>query len=186
MGGRRSFPYWEPVTFWSWTFKLPLGYPSRKTCRYLKKKHIFCWKTYRYLKPCFWLHISMFLVTYFHAFGYILLILHHLDGWKPINNGIIIILGGAGFCPLTVLNTLPERHRGFKDVHIFPKTRCRYPRGQGRHTWTHQRLFFLTCKRHAMLLETQELGPIWNGGPCISKSLVLLIIVGPFHFNNTI
>ena len=25
------------------------------------------------------------------------------DGWNPINNGIIIILGGAGFCPSTVL-----------------------------------------------------------------------------------
>ena len=24
------------------------------------------------------------------------------DGWNPINNGIIIILGGAGFCPSTV------------------------------------------------------------------------------------
>ena len=29
---------------------------------------------------------------------------HRLDGWlpNPINNGIIIILGGAGFCPSTV------------------------------------------------------------------------------------
>ena len=29
-------------------------------------------------------------------------ILHHLGLLKPINNGIIIILGGAGFCPSTV------------------------------------------------------------------------------------
>jgi len=31
-------------------------------------------------------------------------ILHHLGWLKPyINNGIIIILGGAGFCPSTVV-----------------------------------------------------------------------------------
>ena len=29
-------------------------------------------------------------------------ILHHLGWLKPLNNGIIIILGGAGFCPSTV------------------------------------------------------------------------------------
>jgi len=29
-------------------------------------------------------------------------ILHHLGWLNPKNNGIIIILGGAGFCPSTV------------------------------------------------------------------------------------
>ena len=31
-------------------------------------------------------------------------ILHHLGWLKLINNGIIIILGGAGFCPSTVVS----------------------------------------------------------------------------------
>ena len=30
------------------------------------------------------------------------IILHHLGWLNPINNGIIIILGGAGFCPSTL------------------------------------------------------------------------------------
>ena len=35
-------------------------------------------------------------------------ILHHLGWLKPINNGVIIILGGAGFCPSTVAKEYPH------------------------------------------------------------------------------
>jgi len=37
-------------------------------------------------------------------------ILHHLGWLKPyINDGIIIMIGGAGFCPSTVLRMLLVR-----------------------------------------------------------------------------
>ena len=44
------------------------------------------------------------------------------DGLNPINNGMIIILGGAGFCPSTVWFNLPVAHltsttRDWVDMH---------------------------------------------------------------------